>query len=210
MLGIGFTEMILIAGIALVVVGPDKFPDFAKVVIRTVRDLRGYVDDMKDEVTKELAPVKKEFNELNKMDAESYIDSLTKTEDDSRDELPDTGEDQSGYSYDEDTPGSEHSEEAKDDDKGFDDYDEHDDYANAYGEYSQEEMTGEGAESAESEESSESAESEESEEILEEYFGEDQSSDTGSPDEEASTQEAKNTDQDGGEDELSIPDRIDG
>lgn len=77
MLGIGFSEMVLIAGIALVVIGPEKFPDFAKLVIRTVRDLRGYVDDVKTEVTKEFTPIKKEMDQLSKIDPEKYIDSLT-------------------------------------------------------------------------------------------------------------------------------------
>ncbi|MEQ1841737.1 MAG: twin-arginine translocase TatA/TatE family subunit, partial [Verrucomicrobiales bacterium] len=69
--------MIVIAGIALVVIGPEKFPDFAKLVIRTIRDLRGYVDEMKSEVAKELKPLKKEMDALSKIDPEKYIDSLT-------------------------------------------------------------------------------------------------------------------------------------
>ncbi len=82
MLGIGFSEMVLIAGIALVVIGPEKFPDFAKLVIRTVRDLRGYVDDVKTDLTKELTPIKKEMDQLSKIDPEKYIDSLTHGDDD--------------------------------------------------------------------------------------------------------------------------------
>jgi len=78
MLGIGFPEMVLIAGIALVVIGPEKFPDFAKLVVRTIRDLRGYVDEMKEEVSKELKPIKKEMDSLSRIDPEKYIDSLTK------------------------------------------------------------------------------------------------------------------------------------
>lgn len=78
MLGIGFGEMILIAGIALVVIGPEKFPDFAKLLIRTVRDLRGYVDEIKTEVSRELKPLKKEMDSLSRIDPEKYIDSLTK------------------------------------------------------------------------------------------------------------------------------------
>lgn len=77
MMGIGFTEMIVIAGIALVVIGPEKFPDFAKLVIRTIRDLRSYVDDVKAEVGKELKPLKKEMETLSRIDPEKYIDSLT-------------------------------------------------------------------------------------------------------------------------------------
>lgn len=84
MLGIGFSEMILIAGIALVVIGPEKFPEFAKLVIRTVRDLRGYVDDVKSEVTKELKPIRKEMDSLSRIDPEKYIDSLTSGESDKK------------------------------------------------------------------------------------------------------------------------------
>lgn len=80
MFGIGFTEMVLIGGIALVVIGPEKFPDFAKLVIRTVRDLRGYVDDVKGEVTRELTPIKREMDSLSRIDPEKYIDSLTSGE----------------------------------------------------------------------------------------------------------------------------------
>ncbi|MCF6287158.1 MAG: Sec-independent protein translocase protein TatB [Candidatus Hydrogenedentes bacterium] len=84
MFGMGFGEIVLIGGIALVVIGPEKFPEFAKMVIKTVRDLRGYVDEMKSEVTKELNPLKgelnplkKELNALSRIDPEKYIDSLT-------------------------------------------------------------------------------------------------------------------------------------
>lgn len=77
MMGIGFTEMVVIAGIALVVIGPEKFPDFAKLVIRTIRDLRGYVDEVKMEVGKELKPLKKDLDALSRIDPEKYIDSLT-------------------------------------------------------------------------------------------------------------------------------------
>lgn len=77
MMGIGFTEMVLIAGIALVVIGPEKFPDFAKLMIRTIRDLKGYVDEVKLEVGKEFKPLKKEIEALSRIDPEKYIDSLT-------------------------------------------------------------------------------------------------------------------------------------
>ena len=77
MLGIGIGEMVLIAGIALVVIGPEKFPDFAKIALRTVRDLRGYVDDIKEEVTKEMRPVRDELNTLTRYEPEALIDGLT-------------------------------------------------------------------------------------------------------------------------------------
>jgi sec-independent protein translocase protein TatB len=77
MMGIGPGEMILIAGIALVVIGPERFPEFAKIVMRTFRDLRGYVDDVKGELRKELQPVKKEIDDVSRYKPEDYIDALT-------------------------------------------------------------------------------------------------------------------------------------
>ena len=77
MMGIGFGEMVLIAGIALIFLGPEKFPEFAKIVMRTIRDLRGYMDDIKEEVSKELRPVQKEIRSLSRYDPETYIDAMT-------------------------------------------------------------------------------------------------------------------------------------
>lgn len=77
MLGIGMGEMIIIGIIALIVIGPEKFPDFAKIALRTMRDLRGYVDEIQGEVTKEFKPIKSELNKLSR-DSKSYIDKISK------------------------------------------------------------------------------------------------------------------------------------
>lgn len=76
MLGIGFTEMLLLAGIALVVMGPEKFPDFAKMAVRLVKDVRGYWDEAQRELVKEINPIKQEIKQLQKYDAEEFIDHL--------------------------------------------------------------------------------------------------------------------------------------
>ena len=76
MMGVGFGEMILLAGIALVVIGPDKFPEFAKIVLRTIRDLRGYVEDTKRDIAAELRPVQREIQQLSRYNPEDYIESL--------------------------------------------------------------------------------------------------------------------------------------
>ncbi len=77
MLGVGMGEMILIGAIALIVIGPEKFPDFAKIALRTMRDLRGYVDDIQNEVSKELRPLKKEIDTISR-DSQKYIETLSK------------------------------------------------------------------------------------------------------------------------------------
>ncbi len=74
-LGIG--EIILIAGIALVIIGPERFPEFAKIAMRTIRDLRGYVNEVKDDLKREISPVKREIRELSRYNPEEYIDALT-------------------------------------------------------------------------------------------------------------------------------------
>lgn len=73
---IGITELIVIGGVALMVLGPDKFPEFAKMAARLFRDIRGYADEVKREISKEIKPIQKEIEDLSKIDPEKYIDSL--------------------------------------------------------------------------------------------------------------------------------------
>jgi len=77
MFGIGTGELILLGIIALVVLGPEKFPEFAKIAMRAFRDLRGYVDDIKSEMAAELKPVQREIQQLAYRDPEEYIDKLS-------------------------------------------------------------------------------------------------------------------------------------
>ena len=83
---IGFIELIIIAGVALMVLGPDKFPEFAKMAARLVRDLRSYGQEIQSEIAKEIKPVQKELNDLTKIDPEKYIDSLIGDEEDDEDD----------------------------------------------------------------------------------------------------------------------------
>lgn len=90
---LGFTEMLLIAGVALLVIGPERFPDFAKIVLRTVRDLRGYVDEVKVDLAKELNPLKGEFQKFSNLrDPRNLID-LIPDDDDDDDDVIDTNAD---------------------------------------------------------------------------------------------------------------------
>lgn len=73
---IGVGEIIVIAVIALIVMGPEKFPEFAKIAMRAFRDVRGYVDDIKKEVANELNPVKREINQLSRYKPEEYVEKL--------------------------------------------------------------------------------------------------------------------------------------
>jgi len=73
---LGMSELIIIAGIALVVIGPEKFPEFAKISLRAFRDFRGYWDDIKREMNNELRPVKSELQKLSKYNPEDYVENI--------------------------------------------------------------------------------------------------------------------------------------
>jgi Tat protein translocase TatB subunit len=75
---VGMGELIIIAGIALVVIGPEKFPEFAKIALRAYRDLRGYVDDIKREMAEEMKPVQRELRQLSQYNPEDYIENVAK------------------------------------------------------------------------------------------------------------------------------------
>lgn len=77
MFNVGMPELLVIAGIALIILGPEKFPTQAKVFLRMVREFREHWDDAKRDIMSELNPVKKEFRELRKFKPEELLDKLT-------------------------------------------------------------------------------------------------------------------------------------
>jgi sec-independent protein translocase protein TatB len=78
---IGFSEMLLIAVIALIVLGPEKFPEYAKIFLRATRDLQGYIKGIREDLAKEVNPLKGEFDKLKRQDPEKLLDALMKTGD---------------------------------------------------------------------------------------------------------------------------------
>lgn len=70
MLGIGMPEMILIAVIALIVIGPDKLPGLAKTLGRIFGELKKATNEFKEtmEVESKLTDVKKAFDGINEKD----------------------------------------------------------------------------------------------------------------------------------------------
>jgi sec-independent protein translocase protein TatB len=75
---LGLSEILIIAAIALVIMGPEKFPEFMKIALRAYRDFRGYIDDIKHEMAEELHPVKRELQQLARYNPEEYVESLAK------------------------------------------------------------------------------------------------------------------------------------
>jgi sec-independent protein translocase protein TatB len=78
---IGFSEMLLIAVIALIVLGPEKFPEYAKIFLRATRDLQGYIKSIREDLAKEVNPLKGELDKLKRQDPEKLLDALMKTGD---------------------------------------------------------------------------------------------------------------------------------
>ena len=67
MFGIGMPELILIAVVALIVLGPQKLPDLAKSLGRAVREFRKATSELKEtlQVDGEFSEVKKAFDDFH-------------------------------------------------------------------------------------------------------------------------------------------------
>lgn len=59
MFGIGIPELILIMVIGLFIIGPEKLPDIAKTLGKTLAEFKKVVDGVKDSVAEEQAKVEK-------------------------------------------------------------------------------------------------------------------------------------------------------
>lgn len=54
MFGLSFGEIVIIAVLALLLLGPDRLPDAAKTLGKGLRDLRRATEDIKDQVEREI------------------------------------------------------------------------------------------------------------------------------------------------------------
>jgi sec-independent protein translocase protein TatB len=71
-LGIGFPELVVLVVVALVVLGPDKLPEFARQAGRLVRQLRRLSQQARDDIRSELGPDYADF-ELTDLDPRRAI-----------------------------------------------------------------------------------------------------------------------------------------
>ena len=63
-LGIGLPEIVLISLIAVVVLGPERFPEAAVQVARAIKWLRGYATENTRDLRKEFAELTREYEEM--------------------------------------------------------------------------------------------------------------------------------------------------
>jgi Tat protein translocase TatB subunit len=61
MFGIGMPELLVIAALALILIGPKKLPDLAKSIGKTLGELRRATDDVKESLLEEIKPIKDEL-----------------------------------------------------------------------------------------------------------------------------------------------------
>ncbi len=74
MFDIGFWELVIITLVALVIVGPEKLPRFARDAGRFVRKIRNFIQSAKRELEKEL-----ELDQINDLNESiDKVDSLLK------------------------------------------------------------------------------------------------------------------------------------
>ena len=74
MFDIGFWELVIIALVALVIVGPERLPELAQNAGRIIRKLRAFIQSAKREVEKEL-----KLDQLNDLDESIHkVENLMK------------------------------------------------------------------------------------------------------------------------------------
>ena len=79
MFGIGFPELLLIMVIGLFIIGPEKLPDIAKTLGKTLAEFKKVVDGVKDSIEEEQARVEKSLETPgDTMSLKEKSDELTK------------------------------------------------------------------------------------------------------------------------------------
>jgi len=87
MFDIGFTELMVIGVVALIVIGPERLPGVARTVGHLAGRLQRYVADVKADISREM-----EFDELRKM-RDSMKEAATEVENTVRKEMSNTEQD---------------------------------------------------------------------------------------------------------------------
>jgi len=82
MLGIGMQELIVIAVIALIVIGPEKLPGLAKTLGRVFGELKKATNEFKEtiEVESKMSDVKKAFDGINEKEIVDKAETVSELE----------------------------------------------------------------------------------------------------------------------------------
>ena len=59
MLNIGWTELLLVLGVALLIFGPGKLPELGQTLGKTIREFKGAINNIDADIKKEVNDIKK-------------------------------------------------------------------------------------------------------------------------------------------------------
>ena len=77
MFNIGPTELILILGVALIIFGPGKLPELGNALGKTIREFKGAINNIDEDIKKEVNDIKNEVNEVKEMvDVRSAVQDI--------------------------------------------------------------------------------------------------------------------------------------
>ncbi len=77
MFNIGPTELILILGAALIIFGPGKLPELGNALGKTIREFKGAINNIDEDIKKEVKDIKTEVNEVKEMvDVRSAVQDI--------------------------------------------------------------------------------------------------------------------------------------
>ena len=62
--GLGWTEVLLILGVALVIFGPGKLPELGQTLGKTIREFKGAVNNIDADIKKEVNDIKADVQEV--------------------------------------------------------------------------------------------------------------------------------------------------
>lgn len=76
-MNLGPTELILILGIALIIFGPGKLPELGQTLGKTIREFKGAINNIDEDIKKDLGDIKTEVQEVkDAVDVRSAINDL--------------------------------------------------------------------------------------------------------------------------------------
>ena len=76
--GVGPLELLVIAVLALIFIGPQRLPDVIRQVMRAIRELREYAGQVQEELTSELSEVREELEGVAR-DVNRFADDVSQS-----------------------------------------------------------------------------------------------------------------------------------
>jgi sec-independent protein translocase protein TatB len=117
MFSMGPGELLLIAVVVLVLVGPEKLPEFARTIARTIRDLKKYGQEVRKEFEQDLLTddIKRDWEDITSDRPTNY--SYTRPSDTYKEEVEPYESEEPPEDHSDESTGDTEGDEAADDEK---------------------------------------------------------------------------------------------